>query len=49
MDKNLAVDIQCLLLRIEQINEEQEPEHWLWDRIVTCDVPRLDKHLLENT
>lgn len=41
-------DIACVVLRIEQINREQEPEHWLWDRVMDCDIPRLKKHINEE-
>ncbi len=45
MSAPLAADLACILARLEQINSEQEPAHWLWDRVMTCDVPRLRHHL----
>lgn len=40
-DGDLALDVATLVARIRQINREGPPEHWLWDRIIGCDVPRL--------
>jgi hypothetical protein len=34
-------DIRSMLIRLDQIDVEQQPEHWLWDRVMTCDLPRL--------
>lgn len=41
----VELDIACFIARIAQIHTEAEPEHWLWDRIITCDVPRLRGYL----
>jgi hypothetical protein len=42
MDEN-QLNILCVVLRLEQINDEHpaEAHHWLWDRVMFCDVPRL--------
>ena len=38
----LELDILTLTVRLEQIDAEQRPDHWLWtDRVMGCDVPRL--------
>ena len=43
--RDIALDVATVVARIEQIDREQRPEHWLWDRVITCDVPRLRAHL----
>jgi hypothetical protein len=38
----LERDLLTLVLRLEQIDRERRPEHWLWsDRVMACDVERL--------
>ena len=38
---NLGLDLACVIVRLMQIDSEERPSHWLWDRVMTCDVPRL--------
>lgn len=45
MNQREELDIVTLLMRIKQINKEQVPEHWLWDRVITCDLPRITRHI----
>jgi len=44
-DDDLDLDIATLLIRLQQIDDEKRPEHFLWDRVMTCDVPRLMRQL----
>lgn len=48
----LEEDIASIIIRIEQIDIQKQPEHWLWDRVMTCDIPRLrgllNKDVLER-
>lgn len=46
---SIEYDLACVIIRIEQINIQKEPEHWLWERVMSCDIPRLREHLSETT
>lgn len=39
--QQLALDVATVIARLVQIDREQRPEHFVWDRVMTCDVPRL--------
>jgi len=41
----LELDLATLLLRLQQIQVEHKPENFIWNRIFTCDVPRLTAYL----
>lgn len=48
----MQLDLGTLIARLEQIKEELDARdkeyregHWLWDRVITCDLPRLQKYL----
>jgi hypothetical protein len=43
------IDIASIIIRIEQINNQEPPTHWLWDRVMTCDIPRLRRQLSPET
>ena len=47
--KDLQMDIASIVIRCRQIHTEDEPTHWLWDRVMTCDVPRLTRYLDAET
>lgn len=39
------VDLACLLARLRQIGREGYANgHWLLDRVITCDLPRMMRH-----
>lgn len=41
----IELDILTLIVRLEQMDAEDRPTHWLWaDRVMGCDVPRLRAH-----
>lgn len=41
LSEQTQLDILTLLVRLHQIDTEQKPEHWLWERVITCDIPRV--------
>ena len=43
------LDVGTVVARLEQIDREGAPTHWLWDRVMTCDVPRLRQSLSAQT
>ena len=46
----LQLDLLTVIVRLEQIQEQgPEPEHFVWDRVVTCDIPRLRGYLTPET
>lgn len=46
MVTGLQLDLATLVARLEQIREEgYDNGHWLVDRVITCDLPRLERHL----
>jgi len=46
----LQLDLLTVITRLEQIQLEREDGLWLlWDRVLTCDLPRLRGHLTEDT
>lgn len=48
MNKQEQLDVASLLLRLMQINKEEEPTHWLWEtRVIQCDVRRLREYLTD--
>lgn len=39
---DLELDLLTLVGRLEQVDREEQPEHFLWtDRIMGCDVARM--------
>jgi hypothetical protein len=38
---NTPLDVATLVARLMQIDAEDRPTHWLWTRVMTCDVPRM--------
>ena len=44
-DPNLQLDLMTTIARIEQASREPEMLDILWHRLVTCDAPRLRRHL----
>jgi hypothetical protein len=50
MNRQEQLDAASILLRVSQIDRQSivaESEHWLWDRVRTCDFPRLEKYITE--
>jgi hypothetical protein len=48
--EGLQLDLLTVCQRLRQIQEEREDGLWLlWDRILTCDLPRLESHLTPET
>lgn len=49
----LQLDLATIVVRLEQAREQLESSgqvsEWLLDRILTCDLPRLRRHLDPNT
>lgn len=46
----LQLDLLTVILRLRQIQSEREDGLWLlWDRILPCDLPRLESHLTPDT
>lgn len=41
----LQLDLLSAIVRIQQLQDEEPPDHYLWGRIVTCDVVRLRQYL----
>jgi hypothetical protein len=42
MEPDPQLDLACLAARLRQIESEGYAEgHWLMDRVITCDLPRL--------
>lgn len=44
---DLQLDLLSVIARIRQLREEGwfESSHFIWHRIETCDLPRLEGHL----
>lgn len=42
---NIELDMVTMLLRIMQIQREGPPASLVWERIITCDIPRLSTYL----
>jgi hypothetical protein len=48
VNRQEQLDVATLVIRLIQIKKESgEPEHWLWERIRTCDFPRLGKYITD--
>lgn len=47
----LQMDLLTVILRIRQLRDEDyfDNGHWLWRRVVDCDLPRLEGHLTPET
>lgn len=42
----LQVDLATAVARLRQIRGDgYDNGHWLLDRVITCDLPRLERHL----
>jgi hypothetical protein len=43
----LQLDLASVIARIEQLNDMTHFDngHWLWNRVTSCDLPRLRGHL----
>jgi hypothetical protein len=46
---DLQLDLACVVLRIEQAQEDPDMRDYLVDRMATNDAPRLRKYLTEET
>ena len=42
----LMFDLVLLLMRLRQMKNVDD--HWLIDRVIKCDLPRMEKHLSEQ-
>lgn len=51
----LQLDLLTAVMRIEQLRDEGFPDHpsplasHLWQRVLSCDLPRLRSHLAAET
>lgn len=43
------LDLVTLILRLRQVDKEDRPEGIIWDRVITCDIPRMLKYLDPKT
>lgn len=43
----LQLDLACTVARLEQLRDMPyfDCGHWLWERVTSCDIPRLRGHL----
>ena len=43
----LQIDLASAVARLEQLRDMPyfDSSHWLWDRVASCDIPRLRGHL----
>lgn len=49
VNRQEQLDVISLILRLEQIEKEDQPTHWLWDtRVIECDVPRLKRYITNS-
>lgn len=50
MDPQLRLDLECLVARLQQIQTTDRPAlaDFLFSRVLTCDLPRLEEHLRDD-
>lgn len=48
MDEKFRQDIDCMIARLTQMKEEPEMVDFLWWRIFTCDIPRVNRHVADG-
>lgn len=47
--EGLQLDLFTACVRIRQLYAEDDNRHWLLERLFTCDVPRLEGYLTDET